>query len=128
MLAITIRGTVAVARLWVAIVARLAVEKDSAVRDAGASAAILSTALEQHTVKAIHQVDQITRFVKYEFEKSPTRFNLASTVEKGVLPSDTLIQVSILDARGRPVAHTPEAHPKPIDTSVRGFLSTPDPS
>ncbi|EEP85588.1 diguanylate cyclase/cyclic diguanylate phosphodiesterase, partial [Burkholderia mallei GB8 horse 4] len=117
--AIPLLGTLALALLWVAIIARLSVEKDSAFRDAGASAAILSTALEQHTVKAIHQVDQITRFVKYEFEKSPTRFNLASTVEKGVVPSDTLIQVSILDARGRLVANTAEAHPKPIDLSDR---------
>ncbi|ABC37337.1 bifunctional diguanylate cyclase/phosphodiesterase [Burkholderia thailandensis] len=117
--AIPLLGTLALALLWVAIIARLSVEKESAFRDAGASAAILSTALEQHTVKAIHQVDQITRFVKYEFEKSPARFNLARTVEKGVVPSDTLIQVSILDARGRLIANTAELHPKPIDLSDR---------
>ena len=46
-------------------------ESDATYREAMASAAILSSALEQHTIKAIHQVDQITRFVKYEFEKTP---------------------------------------------------------
>ncbi|KWZ41154.1 MULTISPECIES: bifunctional diguanylate cyclase/phosphodiesterase [Burkholderia] len=117
--AIPLLGTLALALLWVAIIARLSVEKESAYREAAASAAILSTALEQHTVKAIHQVDQITRFVKYEFEKSPAHFNLASTVEKGVVPSDTLIQVSLLDARGRLTANTADPHPKPIDLSDR---------
>ncbi|MDN7673960.1 EAL domain-containing protein [Burkholderia oklahomensis] len=117
--AIPLLGTLALALLWVAIIARLSVEKDSAYREAAASAAILSTALEQHTVKAIHQVDQITRFVKYEFEKSPAHFNLASTVEKGVVPSDTLIQVSLLDSRGRLLANTVDPHPKPIDLSDR---------
>ena len=47
--------------LWTVIFARLSVEKEATYREAMASAAILSAALEQHTVKAIHQVDQITR-------------------------------------------------------------------
>ncbi len=100
--AIPLLGVLALALLWAVIVMRLSVEKESAYREAAASAAILSTALEQHTVKAIHQVDQITRFVKFEFEKSPDHFNLASTVEKGVVPSDTLIQVSLVNAQGQP--------------------------
>ncbi|WP_407655482.1 bifunctional diguanylate cyclase/phosphodiesterase [Burkholderia alba] len=117
--AIPLLGTLALALLWAVIIARLSVEKESAYREATASAAILSTALEQHTVKAIHQVDQITRFVKYEFEKSPEHFNLASTVEKGVVPSDTLIQVSLVDARGELMANTSELNPRRIDLSDR---------
>ncbi|AOK30285.1 MULTISPECIES: bifunctional diguanylate cyclase/phosphodiesterase [Burkholderia] len=117
--AIPLLGTLALVLLWVVIVARLSVEKDGAYREATASAAILSAALEQHTVKAIHQVDQITRFVKYEFEKSPAHFNLANTVEKGVVPSDTLIQVSLIDAHGKLISSTADAHPKPIDLSDR---------
>ncbi len=117
--AIPLLGILALALLWAVIVARLAVEKDSAFREATASAAILSTALEQHTIKAIHQVDQITRFVKYEFEKSPAHFNLSATVEKGVVPSDTLIQVSIVGARGELIANTSDPNPRPIDLSDR---------
>ncbi|MGN4225529.1 PDC sensor domain-containing protein, partial [Burkholderia gladioli] len=117
--AIPLLGVLALALLWAVIVMRLSVEKESAYREAAASAAILSTALEQHTIKAIHQVDQITRFVKFEFEKSPDHFNLASTVEKGVVPSDTLIQVSLVNAQGRLLANTAETHPKPLDLSDR---------
>ncbi|ABO55440.1 diguanylate cyclase/phosphodiesterase [Burkholderia vietnamiensis G4] len=117
--AIPLLGMLALALLWAVIVARLSVEKDSAYKEAAASAAILSSALEQHTVKAIHQVDQITRFVKFEFEKSPARFNLASAVEKGVVPSDTLIQVSLVNAKGVLFANTTEPHPKPINLADR---------
>ncbi|CAN0622568.1 diguanylate cyclase [Burkholderia multivorans] len=117
--AIPLLGTLALALLWAVITVRLSVEKDSAYKEASAAAAILSSALEQHTIKGIHQVDQITRFVKFEFEKSPARFNLASTVEKGVVPSDTLIQVSLLNAKGILLASTVERQPKPVDLSDR---------
>ncbi|MFC0397515.1 bifunctional diguanylate cyclase/phosphodiesterase [Paraburkholderia rhizosphaerae] len=119
LLAIPALGVLVLVLLWTVIFARLSVEKESTYREAMASAGILSAALEQHTVKAIHQVDQITRFVKYEFEKSPGRFDLASTVEKGVVQSETLVQVSLIDEHGKLVANTAEPNPKPIDLSDR---------
>ncbi len=119
LLAIPALGVLVLVLLWAVIFARLSVEKETTYREAMASAAILSAALEQHTVKAIHQVDQITRFVKYEFEKSPGRFDLASTVEKGVVQSETLVQVSLIDEHGKLIANTVEANPKPIDLSDR---------
>jgi len=119
LIAIPLLGGLVLALLWTVISARLSVERDTTYREATASAAILSSALEQHTVKAIHQVDQITRFVKYEFEKSPEHFDLGSTVEKGVVQSDTLVQVSIIDDHGILVASTAEANPTPIDLSDR---------
>lgn len=69
---IPLLGTFVLALLWAVIFARLSVEREATTHESMASAAILSSALEQHTIKAIHQVDQITRFVKYEYEKSPT--------------------------------------------------------
>lgn len=119
LLAIPLLGVLVLILLWAVIFTRLAVEKEATQREATASAAILSAALEQHTVKAIHQVDQITRFVKYEFEKSPDHFNLISTVEKGVVQSDSLVQVSIINEHGTLIANTSEPNPKPIDLSDR---------
>jgi diguanylate cyclase (GGDEF)-like protein len=117
--AIPALGALVLVLLWTVIFARLSVERDAATHASMASAAILSSALEQHTIKAIHQVDQITRFVKYEFEKTPGQFNLASTVEKGVVQSDTLVQVSLIDEHGMLVASTSGATPKPVDLSDR---------
>lgn len=119
LLAIPILGLLVLVLLWAVIFMRLSVEKETTMREATASASILSAALEQHTVKSIHQVDQITRFVKFEFEKSPERFNLANTVEKGVIQSDSLVQVSLIDEHGRLVASTVDPSPKPIDLSDR---------
>ncbi|CAG4886526.1 bifunctional diguanylate cyclase/phosphodiesterase [Paraburkholderia gardini] len=119
LLAIPALGVLVLILLWTVIFARLSVEKDTTYREAMASSAILSAALEQHTVKAIHQVDQITRFVKYEFEKSPNHFDLSSTVEKGVVQSETLVQVSLIDEHGTLIANTADPTPKPIDLSDR---------
>ncbi|TAM07503.1 MAG: EAL domain-containing protein [Paraburkholderia sp.] len=119
LLAIPLLGVLVLILLWAVIFTRLAVEKDATMREATASAALLSAALEQHTVKAIHQVDQITRFVKYEFEKSPRTFNLAKTVEKGVVQSDSLVQVSLIDEHGTLIASTVDPDPKPVDLSDR---------
>ncbi|SAL81827.1 EAL/GGDEF domain-containing protein [Caballeronia choica] len=119
LLVIPVLGTLVLVLLWTVIFARLSVEREATTHESMASAAILSSALEQHTIKAIHQVDQVTRFVKYEYEKSPDNFNLISTVEKGVVQSDTLVQVSLIDEYGTLVANTADPHPKPIDLSDR---------
>lgn len=118
LLAIPVR-TFVLALLWAVIFARLSVEREATTHESMASAAILSSALQQHTIKAIHQVDQITRFVKYEYEKSPDNFDLTATVEKGVVQSDTLVQVSLIDQYGTLIATTANPHPKPIDLSNR---------
>ncbi|KIG11088.1 putative bifunctional diguanylate cyclase/phosphodiesterase [Caballeronia concitans] len=119
LLAIPVLGTLVLMLLWAVIFARLSVERDATTHESMASAAILSSALEQHTIKAIHQVDQITRFVKYEYEKSPANFDLIATVDKGVVQSDTLVQVSLIDEDGRLVANTSDPRPRPIDLSDR---------
>ena len=111
LLAIPALGVLVLVLLWTVIFARLSVEKETTYREAMASAAILSAALEQHTVKAIHQVDQITRFVKFEFEKTPGHFDLGSTVEKGVVQSETLVQVSLIDEHGKLIANTADPNP-----------------
>jgi diguanylate cyclase (GGDEF)-like protein len=119
LLAIPAMGAVVLVLLWGVIFARLSVERDATLRESMASAAILSSALEQHTVKAIHQVDQITRFVKYEYEKTPDHFDLTSTVEKGVVQGDSLVQVSLIDEHGTLITSTVERNPKPLDLSDR---------
>ncbi|WP_244813910.1 bifunctional diguanylate cyclase/phosphodiesterase [Caballeronia sp. Lep1P3] len=119
LLAMPLLGTFVLVLLWAVIFARLSVEREATTHESMASAAILSSALEQHTIRAIHQVDQITRFVKYEYEKAPDTFDLVATVDKGVVQSDTLVQVSLIDEHGRLTANTYDAHPKPIDLSDR---------
>ncbi|WP_153102231.1 bifunctional diguanylate cyclase/phosphodiesterase [Paraburkholderia hayleyella] len=119
LLAIPLLGVLVLVLLWTVVSTRLALEKEATYRESIASAAILSAALEQHTIKAIHQIDQITRFVKYEFEKSPGTFELTNTVAKSVVQDETLIQVSLIDEHGMLVASTANTRVKPIDLSDR---------
>ncbi|WP_347554754.1 EAL domain-containing protein [Robbsia sp. KACC 23696] len=99
--AIPALGIVLLAILWSVIGTRLSVEHRSVSADSAASADILASALEQHTVKAIHQIDQITRFIKFEFEKDPAHFNLDLAFSQGLVPPDVLLQVSLIDANGK---------------------------
>jgi diguanylate cyclase (GGDEF)-like protein len=112
-------GCLVIMLLWGVIVTRLAVERETVAHDALAEAAILSAALEQHTIKAIRQVDQITRFVKYEYEKAPASFDLTQAVDTGVVPSDTLVEVALIDEHGQLLSSTSSAHPAPLDLSDR---------
>ena len=112
-------GCVVLALLWVVIIARLTTERENVTRDSQAEAALLSAALEQHTLKSIRQVDQITRFVKYEYEKSPQTFDLDRVVETSVAPSDTLVQVSMIDENGKFYANTTAAQLPKMDLSDR---------
>jgi len=86
--------------LWGGIGSRLSIEQDSVYQESVNSSDILSSALEQHTIKAIHQIDQITRFIKYEYERSPQQFDLENSVQKGMVQSDVLLQVSVIGTDG----------------------------
>jgi len=124
LLAIPALGIVLLLVLWGVIGSRLSMERESVYQDSINSASILSSALEQHTVKAIHQIDQITRFIKYEFEKSPNRFDLEDAVQKGLVESDVLLQVSIISPDGRLTQTTGSrfanpAQSSPVDLSDR---------
>ncbi len=112
-------GCVVLIVLWAAIIARLDSEQDAVARDSQAEAGLLSAALEQHTLKSIRQVDQITRFVKFEYERSPQTFDLNRVVETSVAPSDTLVQVSMIDEHGMFYANTATPNPPKLDLSDR---------
>ena len=126
LLVIPALGALVLVLLWTVIFARLSVEREATTTKPWPPPRSSPSALEQHTIKAIHQVDQITRFVKYEFEKTPDNFDLASTVEKGVVQSDTLVQVSLIDEHGKLIANTAELNPKPIDLSDREHFKVHD--
>lgn len=101
--AIPALGLILLAILWTVIGTRLSVEHRTVSADSAASADILASALEQHTVKAIHQIDQITRFIKFEYEKDPAHFNLDLAFSQGLVPADVLLQVSLVGADGKMV-------------------------
>ena len=112
-------GCAVIILLWAVIITRLSIERDTVARDAVAEAGVLCAGLEQHTIKALLQVDQITRFVKYEYERTPGNFDLSRAVDTGVVPSDTLVEVALIDEHGKLSATTATTNPAPLDLSDR---------
>ena len=80
-------------------------------RAAAQSAAAISTVeladtYEAQVLRALREIDQTLRFVKYAYESSGGRIDLAALKNKGLLLPDLLFVVSIADARGDIVAST----------------------
>ncbi|WP_047905067.1 EAL domain-containing protein [Pandoraea faecigallinarum] len=104
--AILIFGLLILVLLWTAVLWRISIEYKAILRDTAASASTVSTALEQQTLRAIRQVDQITRFVKYEYERSRGDFDLRQTLAQGIVAERFMVLVSIADAKGNVIAAT----------------------
>ncbi|VVD68792.1 bifunctional diguanylate cyclase/phosphodiesterase [Pandoraea anhela] len=104
--AILIFGLLILVLLWTAVLWRISIEYRAILRDTAASAATVSTALEQQTLRAIRQVDQITRFVKYEYERRRSDFDLKQTLADGIVSERFMVLVSVVDAKGNIVAAT----------------------
>ena len=92
--------------LWVTILLRLQVEKASVMRDTRVAARTLADALETHTLKTIHDVDEIALLVKYGYERMPQTFDLAAYRAYGLITADTALQVTIAGPDGRVLTST----------------------
>lgn len=92
--------------LWVTILLRLEIEKAAVMRDTRVAASTLADSLETHTLKTIHDVDEIALLVKYGCENAQQSFNLAAYRAHGLITADTALQVTIAGADGRVTAST----------------------
>ena len=75
-------------------------------RDTRVAARTLADALETHTLKTVHDVDEIALLVKYGYERTPQTFDLAAYRAYGLITADTALQVTIAGADGRVIAST----------------------
>ncbi len=104
--AILIFGLLILILLWTAVLWRVSIEYKAILRDAAASASTVASALEQQTLRAIRQVDQTTRFVKYEYEHRRGEFDLHRTLSEGIVADRFMVLVSLADANGDVFATT----------------------
>lgn len=104
--AILIFGVLILVLMWTAVLWRVSIEHRAILRDTAASASTVATALEQQTLRAIRQVDQITRFVKYEYERRRGDFDLQRTLNEGIVADRFMVLVSLADANGNVFAAT----------------------
>ncbi|MFJ2993542.1 putative bifunctional diguanylate cyclase/phosphodiesterase [Pandoraea sp. NPDC087047] len=104
--AILIFGFLILLLVWAAVLWRISIEHKAILRDTAASASTVASALEQQTLRAIRQVDQITRFVKYEYEHRRGDFDLKQTLTSGMVADRFMVLVSLADANGNVTAAT----------------------
>ena len=115
-------GVLLLVLLWSALFDFLAQERERVVLNAMTRAESDATSLERLTDHVLRNVDQVTRFLGYEFERSRQRgeaFDLAAAVTRGVVPFDALVLISIVDRGGNATATVAPAAGAP-NPPIRG--------
>jgi diguanylate cyclase (GGDEF)-like protein/PAS domain S-box-containing protein len=81
-------------------------ERNAAQAAAAVSTGELADTYEAQVLRALREIDQTLRFVKYAYEGNDGRLDLAALKAKGLLLPDLLFIVSIADANGSVLAST----------------------
>jgi diguanylate cyclase (GGDEF)-like protein len=103
--------------LWVGINIYLQNERRAAIHAASTDMENLVRGYEQYTLRTLRHYDEITRFLKFEYESSAGLIGLRYLVEQGLLSSDAFILASIANEKGEVITTTYQG---PIDrVSIR---------
>ncbi|MEP7206661.1 MAG: diguanylate cyclase [Casimicrobiaceae bacterium] len=104
-LLIPLFGALLVAALWVAVATRLDFDHRSLLADARQDVETFAASFQEHTVRALRDVDRTALVVKHQFERDDA-MSLTALARDGLIPVDGVMQVSITDARGNVIATT----------------------
>jgi diguanylate cyclase (GGDEF)-like protein len=107
--------------LWSTMLGLIRNERKATWEAAASTSGVLATSLAQHIAKTIHDADLVVRVVKYEYERSPSTFDLVAYERNGLLMADTALQITIVDANGD-IAQTTTPHAKPANLSDRAHF------
>lgn len=105
LLGIPLFGLVLVIALWAAVAARLSLDRTALFAHAIQDVETFGASFEEHTVRALRDLDRTALVVKNEFERDGT-VNLPGLLRKGLIPTDGFVQVSVTDSSGNIVATT----------------------
>jgi diguanylate cyclase (GGDEF)-like protein len=109
---IPLGGIALILGVWVHVVIHLRDEEAGSRNAAIRATSELVLAFSAHVNKTVHDADVVVRFVKYEYERSPSTFNLKELQSQGLVTADTALQVTIVDKDGKPTQSTAtELHP-----------------
>jgi diguanylate cyclase (GGDEF)-like protein/PAS domain S-box-containing protein len=99
-------AVVLLAVIWGATADMIRVERALAERSAISSTQELADTYEAQVVRAMREIDQTLRLVKFTWERSGGRVDIAQLREKGLLLPELLFSMRIADAAGNVVATT----------------------
>lgn len=92
--------------IWGTTLNLIRVERDAAARAAAVSSRELAETYEAQIVRALREIDQTLKFVKYGYELRGSEVVLKELKARALLPPELLFVVSIADNRGAVVAST----------------------
>src|SRR5690349_23135111 len=90
-------GLLSLAVVWGATASLISVERASASRAVASSSIELADTYEAQAVRALREIDQTLKVIKFAHERNAGRVNLAELKQKGLLLPDLLFVVSIAD-------------------------------
>jgi diguanylate cyclase (GGDEF)-like protein/PAS domain S-box-containing protein len=112
-------AVVLLAVIWGSTWSLIRVERSTAARAAATSTLELADTYEAQMVRALREIDQTLRFVKFAYE-SQGDVDLEALKAKGLLPPDLIFIVSITDPQGRVVTST--RPPESMDVGGQPFF------
>ena len=103
LLQITVAGVAAVLiiALWAAALLTTDIDRDFALRQARSQAATLALSLEEGVHRQFALIDQSLRILEMDWERDPTAFSFQALRQRAGSMADLLVQVSVIDERGR---------------------------
>lgn len=102
-------AVVVTAVVWAGTFSLIDVERNSAQRAGAVSSRELLDTYEAQTVRALGEIDQTLKLVKYAYEHTGQRNPLPELDQRGLLPPPLIFTVSVADASGAIVASTSPA-------------------
>jgi diguanylate cyclase (GGDEF)-like protein len=111
--------------IWGATVSLIKVERTTAERAAIVSSRELADTYEAQAVRALREIDQTLKFVKYAYELRDKQVVLQELRARELLPPDLLFVVSIADKTGDVVASTQSPLPRNV-ADQEYFYSQPE--
>ena len=94
------------AGIWGTTLNLVRVENDAAERAVAATSRELADTYEAQIVRALREIDQTLKLVKYAYELRGRQFALRELKARALLPPDLLFVVSVADSNGEVVAST----------------------
>lgn len=89
------------ALVWTTTINLVWVERAAAQRTAAASSQELAETYEAQVVRALREIDQALKVVKFSYEHGHTTLPLKDLKARALLPPDLLFVVTIVDSQGR---------------------------
>jgi len=87
--------------VWIGVISYLNFEKKDSLDTAARQAAVHAKLLEEHTTRTVRALDQTTVFIKREFERDSTRFDLTRYARDGVFLDNFFNLIATADELGQ---------------------------